>query len=143
MGEVLIVAILPESLAQLVQLGEQVQTDVHVHQQVVEPLGQLGEGGSGRVHDETKHGVFTQTISPQNLRVVFLQWYRFSTSMSQQRTASGRKGKGQRGEWNCCRKLATLSPKSFARGIKSGSALILPIILRKEMHSKIFPFVRR
>lgn len=39
--EVLIAAILPEGLAKLVQLREQMQTDVHVHQQVVQPLGQL------------------------------------------------------------------------------------------------------
>lgn len=41
MDEVLMVAILPEGLANLVQLREQVQTDVHVHQEVVKPLGQL------------------------------------------------------------------------------------------------------
>lgn len=60
--------------------------------------------------------------------------------MSQQRTASGRKAEGQSGGWNSCRKLATFSPKSFARGIKSGSALTLPMILRGKTHSEGISF---
>lgn len=41
--EVLVVAVLPEGLAKLVQLREQMQTHVHVHEQVLQPLSQLGE----------------------------------------------------------------------------------------------------
>lgn len=58
--------------------------------------------------------------------------------MSQQSVASGRKAEGHSGGWYCCRKLATFSPKSFARGIQSGSALILPMIFREQTHSEGF-----
>lgn len=91
--------------------------------------------------ESRRHRGFTQKARAQNFRAVFVQWYLFSTSISQHRTASGRKAEGHSGGWNSCRKLATFSPKSFARGMKSGSALTLPIILREKTHSEGISFI--